>query len=364
MARRLFVLFSLAIALFVAACEGPGQADVEPPAPLPTPTLPPQLGGVQHVGEPIDRPLSQTTEIVQNCGGGSEPIVKHPSLGAVSANSVEWEVGGQFGFGLKIQPPGSPVGVDLTGVIEVADRTKLEQNLQQGVSWDLPAAPGEIMTYNLSWSEQWQPATVEVRFSDQDVRQINVTYRTGVESNIENSNVQYCNGFHPTSPPSDGGQLDPANAPLPSPTPTQTLNSQPVPTATTTTISRRVCGDEGAFEARNTPNPTFLRPTGFVSGWLSSDPAKITLPDGTSRTFETQFVLIVQDSEWVRIDGVGMANGNAQAWGCWYTTNEFVEQDAMQDMCIKQKAGSFGRLYRVDYNGLTELGTTQTIECP
>lgn len=138
----------------------------------------------------------------------------------------------------------------------------------------------------------------------------------------------------------------------------------PAPTATTTTISRRVCGDEGAFEARNTPNPTFLRPTGFVSGWLSSDPAKITLPDGTSRTFETQFVLIVQDSEWVRIDGVGMANGNAQAWGCWYTTNEFVEQDAMQDMCIKQKAGSFGRLYRVDYNGLTELGTTQTIECP
>lgn len=197
MARRLFVLISLAIALFVAACEGPGQGVVEPPAPLPTPTLPPQLGGVQHVGEPIDRPLLQTTEIVQNCGGGSEPIVKHPGLVTVSANSVEWEVGGQFGAGLRVGVPTFPVAVDLTGVIEVADRTKLEQNLQQAVAWDLPAAPGEIMTYVLSWNEQWQPATVEVRFSDQDVRHINVTYRTGVESNILSSNVQYCNGAPP-----------------------------------------------------------------------------------------------------------------------------------------------------------------------
>ena len=199
MARRLLIALVLLAALFLVACAPSGQS-VEPSAPLPTATLPPQLGVPIPVSDPVYKPLPQTTEIVPNCGGGSEPVVKHPSLTTVSLNSVEWEVGGQFGAGLRVQPPGFPVGVDLSAVIEVADRTKLEQNLQQGVAWDLPAAPGEIMTYVLSWEELWQLATVEVDFGNQDMRQINVNYRTSIKSNIVDSNRQECG----TPRPGDG----------------------------------------------------------------------------------------------------------------------------------------------------------------
>jgi hypothetical protein len=139
-----------------------------------------------------------------------------------------------------------------------------------------------------------------------------------------------------------------------------------LPLPSPTIVSRRICGDnEGAFrDGLNTPNPLFLRPAGFVSGWLSSDSATIVLPDGTSKTLDRQFVLVAQDLPWVQVEGVGMANGKANTWGCWYTTNDFVEQDAIQDMCIKKQNGSFGRLYRVNAAGIEELGTTQTISCP
>ncbi|MCI0561677.1 MAG: hypothetical protein MN733_24575 [Nitrososphaera sp.] len=139
-----------------------------------------------------------------------------------------------------------------------------------------------------------------------------------------------------------------------------------LPPPSPTVVSRRICGDnEGAFQGElNTPNPLFWRPEGFVSGWLSSDPATIVLPDGTSKTLDSQFVLVVQDLPWVQVDGVSMANGKAQTWGCWYTTNQFVEQDAVQDMCIKKEDGSFGILYRVSEAGVEELGTTQTVSCP
>lgn len=137
-------------------------------------------------------------------------------------------------------------------------------------------------------------------------------------------------------------------------------------TPSTTIVSMRICGDtEGAFrDGLNVTNPLFWRPEGFVSGWLSSNPATIVLPDGTSKILESQFVLVVQDLPWVQVQGIGMANGKAQTWGCWYTTNQFVEQDAIQDMCIKRQGGSFGRLYRVSSDGVEELGTTQTVSCP
>lgn len=223
MARRLLISLILFITLFLTACAPSGQGEVEPPAVLSTATTSPQPGVPVPVGNVIYKPLSQTTEIVPNCGGGTEPVVKHPSLTSVSANSVEWEVGGQFGVGLRVQPPGSPVGVDLAGVIEVADRTKLEQNLQQGISWDLPAAPGEIMTYVLSWDELWQAAYVDVTFAEQDVRRVNVTYRTGVQSNIANSYRQACDGSQGTgsvasattslaAPPSGGGSVEPQDS--------------------------------------------------------------------------------------------------------------------------------------------------------
>ncbi len=200
MARRQLAVFLLLAVLSMVACGGSGQTELEPPAPAPTATVAPQLGVPVAVSAPVYKPLTETTEIVPNCGGGSEPVTKHPGLTTVSANSVEWEVGGQFGAGLRIGTPVFPVGVDLTGVIEASDRTKLEQSLQQGVSWDLSAAPGEIMTFVLSWEEQWQPAYVDVNFGNQDVRRINVNYRTGINSDIVNSSKQNCDGSQIVTP--------------------------------------------------------------------------------------------------------------------------------------------------------------------
>jgi hypothetical protein len=193
MARRFLGFIFVLVSLFMVACTSGGQT-VEPPASQATDTPSPVFGSVVSVSDPVPRPLLQTSEIVPNCGGGSEPVVKHPALGTINLNGVEWEVGGQFGVGVRVGHPTVPIGVDLSAVLEVADRTKLEQSLQQSVTWDLPAAPGEIMTYIIGWEELWQPAYVEVNFGNQDVRRINVNYRTSVRSNIINSSRQNCDG--------------------------------------------------------------------------------------------------------------------------------------------------------------------------
>lgn len=233
--RKLLVLGIFFIIFIAPGCTGGGQV-AEPTAP-PATSFAPQIGSPIAVSDVVPRPLPETSEIVPNCGGGSEPVVKHPALGTTNLNSVEWEIGGQFGVGVRIGAPTVPVGVDLSTVLEVADRTKLEQSLQQGITWDLPAAPGEIMTYIIGWEELWQPAYVDVNFGNQDVRRINVNYRTSIRSNIISSSRQNCDGSiaqgveatpiiiaPPTSDNSGSQVAPPTQAPLPSPRPASSIS--------------------------------------------------------------------------------------------------------------------------------------------
>jgi hypothetical protein len=96
--------------------------------------------------------------------------------------------------------PVLPVSIDLSTVLEVADQTKLEQILQQSVTWDLSAAPDEIITYTLSWEELWQPAYIDITFGNQVVRRVTVNYRTGIRSNIISATKKSCEGGQVVEP--------------------------------------------------------------------------------------------------------------------------------------------------------------------
>lgn len=152
----------------------------------------PQLGPLTLIGEPVVRLLPVTNEMIPNCSGSNQPVTMHPALVSTSTTSVEWEVGGQFGSGVQIGLPFVPVQIDLSAVLNVADRSQLQQSLQQGVTWDLSAAPGEIVTYVLSWEEIWQRAYVDVRFGEQVMRRVTVNYRTGIRSDIVSATRQLC----------------------------------------------------------------------------------------------------------------------------------------------------------------------------
>jgi hypothetical protein len=192
------------------------------------------LGAFTSTGDPIPKDLPNTTEIVPNCVGTSEPVVKHPSLTATTGHAAEWQIEGEFGIGLQVSHPILPVAVDLSSAIEATDTQELEQSLARGESWDLPAAPGEIIVYTLSWQELWQPGYVEVTFADQTVRRINVTYRTGIRSDIVNQERQICDGTPLPANPQPGitdapsSTISPTFTPIPLTTPTLTVKPEEI----------------------------------------------------------------------------------------------------------------------------------------
>jgi len=74
------------LALLLTACGG--GTTPEPSVTEATAVPPPRLGRFTSVGEPIPKDLTPTTEIVQNCGGTSESIVKHPSLAVTMGDEI------------------------------------------------------------------------------------------------------------------------------------------------------------------------------------------------------------------------------------------------------------------------------------
>src|SRR3970040_1453004 len=83
-----------------------------------TPAPAPLVGEVVPVGSPETRDLSPTTETVPNCGGSNSTIIKHPSMTVLTTHAIEWEVGGQIGYGANIGGSVIPGGVDLSGTLE------------------------------------------------------------------------------------------------------------------------------------------------------------------------------------------------------------------------------------------------------
>jgi hypothetical protein len=142
------------------------------------------VGEVISEGSPETRDLQPTVETVPNCGGSTSTIVKHPSMTVLTTHAVEWEVGGQVGFGAQIGGSVVPGGIDLSGTLESSLAQSNESGVQQSTAWDLPAEPNSIMEYTLMWKEVWQRGYVNVNPADGRAIKVNVTYRTGIQSDI------------------------------------------------------------------------------------------------------------------------------------------------------------------------------------
>jgi len=134
----------------------------------------------------------------------------------------------------------------------------------------------------------------------------------------------------------------------------------------TTSTGLHLCG-EGAFNGNlETKDPRFLRPEGYLSGWITSDPSTVILPNGMKKVFNTQYVLIVEDLPDVQLQGVQQSAGKANTWGCWYSADlsTFIREEAEQDFCKKKAGDNVAVLYQVNSSGFEELDTTTTVSCP
>jgi hypothetical protein len=155
----------------------------------------PQVGRIVPVGEPVQIDLRPTTERIPNCSGSQSTISKTPSMTIISGHSVEWEVGGQAGVGIKIGEGVLPFGVDLSSALTGIIAEGINQGFSQTSSWNLSAAPGEVVDYTLTWWEIWQPGYIDVTMADQQIVRINVRYRSGVGSDLETQAAFPCDGI-------------------------------------------------------------------------------------------------------------------------------------------------------------------------
>jgi hypothetical protein len=141
----------------------------------------------------------------------------------------------------------------------------------------------------------------------------------------------------------------------------------PIPlVASTVTGGLSICGEPAFNGNLRTSDPLFLRPEGYLSGWISSDPSTVVLSNGKTKVFTTQYVLIVEDISSVQVKGVQRQAGKANTWGCWYSADisTFIAEDAKTDFCKKKAGNNIAVFYRVSVSGFEELGTTATISCP
>jgi hypothetical protein len=203
---------SFAFALLViamTACNSPSSAGPIVATAVPGPVVP--------MGEQEIRDLVPTTETVWNCGSGGGTVIKRPAMSVVTNHTVEWQVGGTNGVGVKVGQGVIPGGVDLSTSLEGRFSTFFEQGIQQGTGWDLPAEANSIVVYTLMWREIWQPGYVDVHLADQTVARVNVRYRVGIQSEIVGKQKQNCDTgqspsviTQPTSRPAPTARSDQA----------------------------------------------------------------------------------------------------------------------------------------------------------
>ncbi|MCB9434512.1 MAG: hypothetical protein H6668_21300 [Ardenticatenaceae bacterium] len=148
------------------------------------------------------RVIGTYPEEIRNCIEDNPSIQKEPSRTRASTHVVEWIVGGEVNAGVNVDLNLFPIealspgqaGINLGVSMNASYGSSWEQSEQQGEGWQLPGKPGYITTYDVEWSEAWQPGYVEVLFSNQDILVIDVNYRTRISSRIVSENAVQCEG--------------------------------------------------------------------------------------------------------------------------------------------------------------------------
>ena len=154
----------------------------------------PEVGSIVPIGQPEIRDLSPTTETVPNCSGGNTLVTKHPSMTVATSYAIEWEIGGEVGVGVTIGEGVVPGGVNLEGALNGATSNGLDSSIEQSSAWDLSAEPNKIHEYTIMWREVWQPGYVNIILPTGENKQVNVVYRSGIQSDIIGDKLLNCDG--------------------------------------------------------------------------------------------------------------------------------------------------------------------------
>jgi len=227
------VPFAFLLVLLLVACAPSAEEPAMGQAPL--------MGSIVPFGVPEVRDLAPTSEVVPNCNGDTSPVIKNPSITTISANTVEWQVGGSVGTGLTIGQGIVPAGIDLQAALEGHVATDITNMLQHGNAWELPADPGTIREYTIMWRETWQPAYIDVTFMDPEpqIIRIDVKYRTGIQSDIVGDKVTRCDLGATTQAEPVTAQPSPVAATQSPPTAApDSGNTQPCPFLTNSQIEQ------------------------------------------------------------------------------------------------------------------------------
>jgi len=258
-----FYIFFLLLA--VTSCTSPAE-----------PPQNPEVGSIVPIGQPEIRDLSPTTETVPNCSGSNTTTVKHPSVTAATSHAIEWEVGGEAGVGVTIGEGVLPVGVNLSGALSSATTSGLNTSIEKTDGWELPAEPNTIHQYTIMWREVWQPGYVNVVLPNGENIQINVIYRTGIQSDIIGDQVLDC----------DNNQITTKSTPLPAATPP--VVATPTQEVPGTTFGPNLVSNSGFESALD------------GSGWEWSD--QIALVEGYAGNFAVSSTKTQNGGfEWVGI---------------------------------------------------------------
>jgi hypothetical protein len=284
---------------------------------------------------------------INNCDGKAEATRIEHRTSSVDV-TVSTELAAKIGASAEV----------ISAEIQASVGAALNIGGERGTAIELRAPPNTHMFFQLAWIGKSQVGVIEnVQGSG-----IPVAFQSFTPNDVRIKS-QYDIGCR-TSAPEPTAQSFPQAA-------SSTSDPNPgLPIVDVTPLSPFsglfVCGGPAFNNNLQTSNPLFLRPEGYTSGWISSDPSTIVLSDGTTKVIPTQYVLIVENLASVQVKGVQRFAGKANTTGCWYSADlsTSITEDAKTDFCKKKAGGSVAVMYRVSSAGLEELATTASISCP
>lgn len=368
-AACLFVVLTLTSCGVPGARPDPTATPMPPPtdtpaAPTltPTPTITPTPEPAVFVvpsGTDMEKKVVFAESIPQNnCGGTSEAKT---TIGKSRTIKYELDVGGEF----TVYGEGE-LGVPGIGRVKAGAAVAAQYNVGYGtaeektIDVELKAASRTRVEHQLTHYELWDKGIILVTLQDHEAR---IPYKFPREYRIEYVTIELpCPTDASNSPIRD---VTPESTVAPA-TPTAII--QPTPSSTRDVGSEQTpvsspplqCGS-GAFVDQDSPHPLFMRPNGYLSGWITSDPSDLVLPDGSLYTILERYVLFVDELPEIQLRNVPMSDSDTNAWGCWYRAD--VSDRARSDADTeyrKMLEDSSPALYRISIDGIQKLLPVET----